>query len=326
MERNRGTQRGDTGKMDKPASSSSQDVGKDTNDAANIDGLATRFKMAISSYHLLTIITMAAVALVAAGAVITMAGVVMYLTVTPNRQADINVVQAASHNVVTATLPQMTTTLSWMTTTLPQMTTTLQQVTTTLPQVTTTLPWMTTTLQQVTTTLPWVTTSSQCSKLTPPTNGAVTGSNSYRDVTIFTCNPGYKLVGTSTRTCQSDGTWSGGSPACKIVQCPTLKPSVNVIMEGTKSYRGVTYFSCTRGHSVVGAKSIKCRADAVQCTRLTPPRNGAVSVYNSYGDVATFTCNPGYKLVGTSTRTCQSDGTWSGGSSTCRGSQCTGTR
>eukprot|EP00058_Branchiostoma_floridae_P019749 XP_002605239.1 hypothetical protein BRAFLDRAFT_92287 [Branchiostoma floridae] len=162
---------------------------------------------------------------------------------------------------------------------------------------------------------------------------AMTGSNSYKDVATFTCDPGYKLVGTSTRTCQSYGTWSGGSPACKIEQCPTLKPPANVIMEGTKSYRGVTYFSCTRGHTVVGAKSIRCRADgtwsnrvptcrAVQCTRLTPPRNGAVSGSNSYGDVATFTCNPGYKLVGTSTRTCQSDGTWSGGSSTCRAVRC----
>ncbi|XP_078621337.1 E-selectin-like [Branchiostoma floridae x Branchiostoma japonicum] len=54
----------------------------------------------------------------------------------------------------------------------------------------------------------------RCPTLTPPENGAVKSSNSYRDVT-FKCDPGYKLVGTSTRTCQSDGTWSGGSPTCR---------------------------------------------------------------------------------------------------------------
>ncbi|XP_035660825.1 E-selectin-like [Branchiostoma floridae] len=346
-----------------------QDVNKDTNDAANTSGFATSCKMAISRYRVFTIITMAAVALVAAGAVLTMAGVVMYLTVTPNRQADINMHMAASHNVVTATMSRVTTTLPQVTTTLSQVTTTLSQVaikplqlttkplqmkttqpqvttkplevttkplqvTTIPPQVTTTLPNMTTSLQQVTTTPPRVTTASKCSKLPPPGNGAVTGSNSYRDVATFTCNPGYKLFGTSTRTCQSDGTWSGKPPTCKIVQCTSLKPPTNGIMRGANSYQGVTYFTCVRGYTPVGVKSIRCQEDgtwsdrvptcqAIKCTKLTSPANGAVTGSNSYGDVATFTCNPGYKLVGTSTRTCQSDGTWSGGSPTCTAVQCT---
>jgi len=30
----------------------------------------------------------------------------------------------------------------------------------------------------------------------------------------YTCLPGYTLVGTSTRTCQSSGQWSGVAPVC----------------------------------------------------------------------------------------------------------------
>ena len=31
----------------------------------------------------------------------------------------------------------------------------------------------------------------------------------------FTCNTGYELTGSDTRTCQSDGSWSGSDDVCK---------------------------------------------------------------------------------------------------------------
>ncbi|CAH1249098.1 CSMD1 [Branchiostoma lanceolatum] len=157
--------------------------------------------------------------------------------------------------------------------------------------------------------------------------------NSYGDEVTFTCDPGYKLVGTSSLTCLSDGTWNGRQPTCRVVQCPTLTPPVNGNMRGSRSYQEVMYFSCDRGYNLVGARSTKCQTDgtwsgsvptcqAVRCTMLTPPANGAMTGSNSYRDVATFTCDPGYKLVGTSSLTCFSDGTWNGRSPTCTAVQC----
>ena len=35
------------------------------------------------------------------------------------------------------------------------------------------------------------------------------GIHSYEDTCSFTCNTGYELNGSDTRTCQSDGSWSG---------------------------------------------------------------------------------------------------------------------
>ena len=34
------------------------------------------------------------------------------------------------------------------------------------------------------------------------------------DICSFTCNTGYKLTGSDTRTCHSDGSWSGSETLC----------------------------------------------------------------------------------------------------------------
>ena len=37
----------------------------------------------------------------------------------------------------------------------------------------------------------------------------------YEDTCSFTCNTGYELTGSDTRTCQSDGSWSGSETMCR---------------------------------------------------------------------------------------------------------------
>ena len=38
---------------------------------------------------------------------------------------------------------------------------------------------------------------------------------SYEDTCSFTCNTGYELTGSDTRTCQSNGIWSGSEAVCR---------------------------------------------------------------------------------------------------------------
>ncbi|XP_064386353.1 sushi, von Willebrand factor type A, EGF and pentraxin domain-containing protein 1-like [Halichondria panicea] len=100
----------------------------------------------------------------------------------------------------------------------------------------------------------------------------------------YTCNTGYNIVGSESRTCGasgtsgattlSDGVWSPASPVCEIVNC------------GSLSY----------------------------------PSNGAVdtSAGTTYLQRATYTCNPGYTLTGGGmTRTCQATGLWSSSEPAC---------
>ena len=60
----------------------------------------------------------------------------------------------------------------------------------------------------------------QCDNLSMPANGNASCSSGrvevgYKgDTCIFTCNTGYELTGSDTRTCQSDRSWSGNDTMC----------------------------------------------------------------------------------------------------------------
>ena len=64
-------------------------------------------------------------------------------------------------------------------------------------------------------------TSVRCPPLTIPDNGIIDcslgddGIPSYEDTCSFTCNTGYELTGSDTRTCQSVGSWSGSDDVCR---------------------------------------------------------------------------------------------------------------
>ena len=59
-----------------------------------------------------------------------------------------------------------------------------------------------------------------CPNLTQLENGMINcslgddGVSSYEDTCSFTCNTGYELTGSDTRTCQSGGSWSGNESVC----------------------------------------------------------------------------------------------------------------
>ena len=60
-----------------------------------------------------------------------------------------------------------------------------------------------------------------CPTLPSPSNGMVScslgvdGVANSEDTCSFTCNNGYELSGSDTRTCQTDGSWSGSDALCE---------------------------------------------------------------------------------------------------------------
>ena len=60
-----------------------------------------------------------------------------------------------------------------------------------------------------------------CPSLDNPSNGMVSCSlggdevPSFEDTCSFTCDTGYELTGSDTRTCQSNGNWSGSIAMCR---------------------------------------------------------------------------------------------------------------
>ena len=58
-----------------------------------------------------------------------------------------------------------------------------------------------------------------CNNLTDPDNGQVTltAGTTFGQNATYSCDPGYNLVGDSTRTCQATRDWSGNEPTCEGV-------------------------------------------------------------------------------------------------------------
>ena len=115
----------------------------------------------------------------------------------------------------------------------------------------------------------------------------------------YTCRSELKLVGSSTRTCLPDGSWSGSEPICNCMMivcflftelCPTSK-DVHVSLTDTYT---------------------------VWCPSLEDPGHGSISeIFNYGGGRVYYRCNSGYRLFGSPYRTCQLSGTWSGSRPTC---------
>ena len=45
------------------------------------------------------------------------------------------------------------------------------------------------------------------------------GETSYDDTCSFKCNTGYELIGSDSRTCQSNGSWNGTDGVCTRGMC-----------------------------------------------------------------------------------------------------------
>ncbi len=56
----------------------------------------------------------------------------------------------------------------------------------------------------------------QCPLLFQPSGGTVTiTTRAPGGIAFYRCNTGNNLIGSSTRSCQTDGTWSGNAPTCQ---------------------------------------------------------------------------------------------------------------
>ena len=54
-----------------------------------------------------------------------------------------------------------------------------------------------------------------CGPLSPPMNGSFSGNATvFPNSVLFNCDPGFILSGSTIRTCQPNGTWSGFLTVC----------------------------------------------------------------------------------------------------------------
>lgn len=107
-----------------------------------------------------------------------------------------------------------------------------------------------------------------CDNLDAPANGSVNHAKPARftDVATYSCANGFDLEGEATRTCTSEGQWTGSAPVCldNSITCPTLTAPENVnITQPAEAKRGdKATFSCANANlGLTGPAEITCNAD-----------------------------------------------------------------
>jgi len=184
-----------------------------------------------------------------------------------------------------------------------------------------------------------------CPRPQPIANGTVIGTPSvaptnvsvYRPGSVirYRCDPGFEVRGKTTRSCRSDGTWSGPTPRCDGVRCrppnsirhgqltlPTPKNST--VYGATVEYRcdpgyqldGPAVRTCSDGSQWSGPDPTCQRA---ACEDPEPIAHGRiVGSEREIGAEIEYRCDDGYQLVGDDVRNCSVDGEWSGESPYCQ--------
>ncbi|WAQ97909.1 SVEP1-like protein, partial [Mya arenaria] len=127
-----------------------------------------------------------------------------------------------------------------------------------------------------------------CEALEDPENGQVIAtSTTYGSKAIYSCNPGYDLLGSRLVECIENEIWSDSTPICNLRDCACEE--IDLFEFGNTLVSGLTY----------------------DCGRISRPKHGHVDVgASTYGSKAFFSCDNGYTLIGAVTAVCSADGRW----------------
>uniref|UniRef100_A0A8C8CUC4 Sushi, von Willebrand factor type A, EGF and pentraxin domain-containing protein 1 n=1 Tax=Oncorhynchus tshawytscha TaxID=74940 RepID=A0A8C8CUC4_ONCTS len=156
----------------------------------------------------------------------------------------------------------------------------------------------------------------------------------YLSTALYSCKPGYSLVGNATVLCGESGLWIGGVPSCQPIECPVPKEIPNGKVAYTKlQFNHVVNFSCHRGYRLHGPETLKCLANGewdqgtpvcvqIYCAPPNPIDNGFVEgLDHKFGVTIFYSCFPGFQLVGQNHLTCEEFG-WSSSVPVCIPSDC----
>ncbi|KAM5298505.1 sushi, von Willebrand factor type A, EGF and pentraxin domain-containing protein 1 [Ctenodactylus gundi] len=156
----------------------------------------------------------------------------------------------------------------------------------------------------------------------------------YLSTALYTCRPGFELVGNTTTLCGENGHWLGGKPTCKPIECPMPTEIVHGKFLYTNLHYGQTAtYSCDRGFQLEGSKVLTCletgdwdvdapSCKAIRCNPPQPIENGFVEGADySYGAMIIYSCFPGFQVSGHAMQTCKESG-WSSSVPMCVPTDC----
>ncbi|XP_077986951.1 complement receptor type 2-like [Glandiceps talaboti] len=105
-----------------------------------------------------------------------------------------------------------------------------------------------------------------CPIVSPPDHGEVDAFNTRVGTIVnYECSEYYHLQGSSQRTCQSNGVWTGEDPVCQVYSCGLITFPTNGRHTGQYIHEGLVgetlEFICNLGYVLRGARFLQCQDD-----------------------------------------------------------------
>ncbi|KAH9415308.1 C-type lectin (CTL) or carbohydrate-recognition domain (CRD) [Dermatophagoides pteronyssinus] len=153
----------------------------------------------------------------------------------------------------------------------------------------------------------------------------------------YSCIRDYALVGTETRYCLGNGSWSDQEPKCMYSLCTQPSEIDNGLVHVTnRTINGIATYSCHSGFVLFGQSQLSCQIGGswsnnvpqckfIDCRLPLEVNNGYYKLLNKttyYGSNIIYECDRNYLLVGNRTRTCTELGLWSGLEPSCEMVNC----
>ncbi|XP_032016053.1 CUB and sushi domain-containing protein 2 isoform X5 [Hylobates moloch] len=154
----------------------------------------------------------------------------------------------------------------------------------------------------------------------------------------FSCEAGHVLRGSSERTCQANGSWSGSQPECGVISCgnPGTPSNARVVFSDGLVFSSSIVYECREGYYATGLLSRHCSVNGtwtgsdpeclvINCGDPGIPANG-LRLGNDfrYNKTVTYQCVPGYMMEShrVSVLSCSKDRTWNGTKPVCKALMC----
>ncbi|XP_072863625.1 CUB and sushi domain-containing protein 2 isoform X5 [Chlorocebus sabaeus] len=154
----------------------------------------------------------------------------------------------------------------------------------------------------------------------------------------FSCEAGHVLRGSSERTCQANGSWSGSQPECGVISCgnPGTPSNARVVFSDGLVFSSSIVYECREGYYATGLLSRHCSVNGtwtgsdpeclvINCGDPGIPANG-LRLGNDfrYNKTVTYQCVPGYMMEShrVSVLNCTKDRTWNGTKPVCKALMC----
>ncbi|XP_077973714.1 sushi, von Willebrand factor type A, EGF and pentraxin domain-containing protein 1-like isoform X2 [Styela clava] len=139
----------------------------------------------------------------------------------------------------------------------------------------------------------------------------------YGDVSTYSCDSGYEIIGEAIRTCEAKKRWSGRVPSCGDINECDYEDSCHRKASCTNS---IGSYSCA---CVYGWKGDGHSCREINCGGAGSLQFGSIQGNNfKLGGIVRYSCDYGYRLEGTDERTCLEDDTWSGEMPVCVKVEC----